>query len=475
MKQHILRSLAVTAILTTLIGVLFVIPYSASAAGGRERLLEKDWIILQVPIPYPGCTGDKDGSNEFVKCCNNPDVVDYYAGINASRLTSKRPTIGCFGVAAVKDAPALVVVLAQFITFILAIFVVIVLMIAGAAYITSGGSPDKAKKATDMAKHAAASLVIVLFSVVLLNQINPALIKLTVTGIVKIENVALVSQCPEAQQTKCGDKVPGYEDCRGLMCDPGNYCKVEKDKSACAPQLATNAECTIDEMCKSGACAALIASPEKKQCFSLQTHLGSFCSDTKPCEGTLICQTDTAGNHCTFGYSGDPCDNDAQCAASAGYVCIEGIINGDEFCSPAKVPYGRCSSNSDCPDGHLCTKGYYSNNLFGNWGSDNDLSTCLPESKSVANEPVKLKDCNTNAHCLENTEDDTQFCNTDGDHFCTKGFAGSPCKENDQCSSGFCASIPNICTNGIVGDRCDSHLECLSGLCYKEYCIGKEI
>lgn len=87
---------------------------------------------------------------------------------------------------AVKGAPDYVNVIFRFGVIFIAVLLVGVLAVAGLMYISSGGNPAVAGKALDYVKNAAYSLVVLIFSVVILNQIDPRLTSLNISNIVPV-------------------------------------------------------------------------------------------------------------------------------------------------------------------------------------------------------------------------------------------------------------------------------------------------
>lgn len=90
---------------------------------------------------------------------------------------------------AVAGAPDYISAIFRYAIIFLAIVVVGVMVVAGLLYISSGGNPAKASKALDYMRNAAYSLVVLIFSVVILNQVDPRLTSLSITPLTPIKKI----------------------------------------------------------------------------------------------------------------------------------------------------------------------------------------------------------------------------------------------------------------------------------------------
>lgn len=180
MPQLKRKIIAFTALL--MLGVFFLSSSPALAASAKETLTADNWIILQVPIPFPGCSNAALKNN--VKCCNEEIIKTYYAQTSSGlgqTYKSAAPICPLGSVAAVKDIPSLILVAVQFMTIVIIIMMVLLMIVSGIQYIVSFGNAEKAKKSLERVKHGAFGLVIVLFSSVILYQVNPKLLTLSIT------------------------------------------------------------------------------------------------------------------------------------------------------------------------------------------------------------------------------------------------------------------------------------------------------
>lgn len=130
----------------------------------KECVAAKNLIPLQVPI-----IGACDPNSDSV-CCSEDGTATV----------------------AVKGAPDYINTIFKFGIIFIAILLVGVLVLGGLMYTGSGGNPERAGTAMSFIKNAAYSLVVLIFSVVILNQVNPRLVSLNVSNVKK---VAIVKCC----------------------------------------------------------------------------------------------------------------------------------------------------------------------------------------------------------------------------------------------------------------------------------------
>lgn len=123
------------------------------------------WIPLQVAIPVPNCQ-DIEG----MLCIGNMLV-------------------------GVRSLGEMIVALFQFLSVMIAVLLSVLLVIGGIMYIAAGGSSDYVSKAKGLIKKSSLSLLVVLFSVLFLYQLNPKLINPELS---KIEAIERISCCQVA-------------------------------------------------------------------------------------------------------------------------------------------------------------------------------------------------------------------------------------------------------------------------------------
>lgn len=499
MRQLKRKIIAFTALL--MLGGFFLSSSPVLAASAKETLTADDWIILQVPIPFPGCSNAALKNN--VKCCDEEIIKTYYAQTNSGlgqTYKSAAPTCPSGSVAAIKDIPSLILVAVQFLTIAIIIMMVLLMIISGIQYITSFGNAEKAKKSLERVKHAAFGLVIVLFSSVILYQVNPKLLSLSIAKPGQITQVQLIEHCSAEGITKCGDKVKGSDTCIGRQCDTGNYCsetKVEDTSSfACKKLIELGSECTSNEECKTSLCSPSVTDSSKQVCTSLDKIIGKSCNSSAECGGYFCNAPWSGGNVCTFGLLGNQCADNSGCNANAGNICVSADLLTGSTCSLSKTPYSVCNNDLDCPLGYLCAQGIYYNGFADLINKNNDEKTCLPPSKTDPKVPTKVFKCNSNSsadeHGCNSSPFGTTYCAGASsalwiNDYCTPGLIGNPCSANNECASKFCftdksAGIFGICTDGKIGDSCVGNDQCASGYCsqptvgvtYKSrFCINK--
>jgi|GEM_PF-5295606 len=487
----LLKKLSALAALLML-GAFLISPSIVFAGQFKNKLTDANWIILQIPIPFPGCSNA--ALKDFVKCCDDPDIQNYYVEKNsalAQTYKSFAPICPSGSVAAVKDIPSFVLVAIQFLTVAIIIMMVLIMMFAGIQYLTSMGSSAKAHKSLELLKHSAFGLIIVLFSSVILYQVNPKLLTLSIPTPKDATLENLIVHCPQEGTTKCGEKVKGNDTCIGRKCDTGNYCaEAIDDKNVssfkCSALIELGNPCVSNEECKTAYCAAGTVDPSKKICTNIESILRTKCKTNAECPG-LICLNeggyDVSTNaginaQCSFGHQGNGCKDNSQCDAAAGYICLSSHI-----CSVAQVPYGQCGRSADCQNGYVCGQGVFDNTFTGElYGSDNGIDTCLPPSKTIPGERTKVTKCDSNDDC-KSSPFGTPFCSGDrvGLYYCSLGLVGSPCTDGRFCASGYCfydsKNSRSSCTNGAVGDACTTAKDCASKYCFTAnaglngYCI----
>lgn len=461
-----------------MLGIVFFSPSTALAGPFKNKLTDADWIILQIPIPFPGCSNAKLAEN--IKCCDDPDIKNFYNEKNSAldqTYKNYAPICPSGSVAAVKDVPSFILVAVQFMTIVIIIMMVLLMVVSGIQYITSFGNADKAKKSLERVKHGAFGLVIVLFSSVILYQVNPKLLTLSINKVDTIEEATLIEHCPEEGTVNCGEKI-GTSYCQGRKCQLNYYCaEIKKDSEVqslnCEARLDLGKDCEINDQCLSSFCAISATDLSKKICTDVKAVLAKNCNTNADCQG-LFCHKRTGlAGQCTFGRTANNCSNDTECDGQVGYKCL------NDRCTIANTPFSRCEEDTDCASGSLCGEGVYYNTAAGNiLGSDNDMKTCLPPSKNNATLSTEVYSCDDNGDCAM-TPFNTPYCNLYGDNFCTLGLVGNPCDKNDQCATKFCYTFANICTYGATGDSCLTNDQCSSGYCFKNtsgrsnYCLDK--
>jgi len=430
------------------------------------RTAAPDFIPLQVGIPFPNCKTDEN----FV--CDNNQVI------------------------AVKDATALVTAIFQFGIILGAIVMVTIMVIGGGQYMLSAGVSEKAYAGKEKIIKGFYGLTILIFSVVILNQINPALVKLSLTAADKIEARQLIIKCPDAIEHDCS-ATPYKDQCFGTKCaDSAQYCSVSKDPTTgerkvngCIARALVGADCEENEACKSGSC-----DPTTKKC--VESKAGKPCTTSTECNG-LVCEHNNTAT-CSFGELANDCSTDSDCLVSKGYKCV---TSGRNFCNYTKSLFARCQDDADCQTGYVCAQSSYYDNLV--LSTDNDQSTCVPQVRDSGGNNIPLpvyggtttlncqnamnalkgKDCGTDVTCQDvqafYNDHPAIYFQTNGNNFCSSGEIGTPCDNGSECKSGICNTFgQNVCSPGTLGQTCDSDDECDTRHNYKcdtsvNFCVLK--
>jgi LysM repeat protein len=234
---------------------------------------------------------------------------------------------------------------------------------------------------------------------------------------------------------------------------PGSV--VAKDPTVYLPN---GDSCTLHSQCRSGICSNKICVPDG------DGKARDFCYTNAHCENDYC--------ECPNGRDGRNCRDWQKFNTSYGGKCKYGKSNGD-----------RCTKESDCASGYCANR-----LLVQNW-------RCAPKDKTG-----RLGDyCFHDEHCGNKTcycstgrtwdgyckgWDDN--CDYDADwSFCDEWEGpenGSPCKDNGDCKSNYCAN--GFCAprdgSGLKGDYCHHQNHCYSGKCecpllvFGDFCKDKD-
>jgi len=325
------------------------------------------WIALQIAIPYPQCLSSEYAADIV---CNGPFVV------------------------AVRDVSFLIVSLFGFGIVMAAVFASAMLVWAGFQYVASAGNPSKAEAALDKVKGSALSLVVLIFSTVILNQINP---KLTNISLTDVETVTGKRICTEIKdQAKCtttGNKEDGtliaciWQDGK---CDFASnlFCPV-LNAEECAKQ-ATAGNCIV---------------------------VGDKCAEKRK-------------------------DTDAPCPTIADPAgCNNGCVWQDSGCNP-RDPASVTAADSTCP---AMIKSQCQSNGLCEWQS---AGACFNQQKILAIdcENVSTSDCGDYIKCAL----------VDG--ACVNApSVDAPCTKHEECGSTLFCYTSGQCKPRVgVGEVCDS-------------------
>lgn len=399
--------------------MLFFVCSTAQAAAvtkdEQDKFDKGKYILLQVKIPSPTCATVPDNASftgdEASLCCQHKVIKDIIADKNAT--ISSKTQISCpFGsVAAVKNAPAFLVSFVQFIIIFLAIAVTGILVVSGILYITSGGNPAKASKALDYMRNAAYSLVVLIFSAVILNQIGP---RFTSIGISSVTDIVARFLCTELDnQTDCEAKGTScYWNANANLCQNTSEVRCYDLNESKCKELAS--KCSWDSSlntCLDIRASNLTCSPFNfESCF---TAAGCAWQDTPVCLGTTP-------------------DSDATCNA---------LVKMDDCIKPEN----HCKWQS--PGGCILEKTALSRNC-----GDYDFLNCPSAS---CYKDVAQRTCVQAYHAGQTCIDTHQgypicgslgYCNSDTKKCGSRIPGGFKCSTDSQCLSGDCGGLLDSAT-----------------------------
>lgn len=292
----------------------------------------------------------------------------------------------------------------------------IMIVWAGVKWLTAAGSPDRISDARKKIADAAVGLILVLSSYLILQTINPALVRLQVPPLRQVRQTLLgKSDCVNRQEFSCGETfqcTPPSNDPQALANPPcpggikpgeclGQYC-AGGGVNGCLPVLRDR----IVDVLYAG-----LGDRERGiiAVSSLHVALKDFIDNKfclpKQCPGA--CSTIT----------------DVRICASPACNCIVTDENADTVaeCRPKRADGQSCSAHAQCTSG-ICNFAV----------APNVCGSALSPGQSRPN----WTDCQLNlagfcgagSRCV----DTLSF---DGD--CTDGSAGSPCNSRSDCDSGF--------------------------------------
>ena len=462
-----------------------------SAAGGAVVFLVALSLAVQVApalavYPDPNCAAKSDCPEAKSYFVADPESCKGGKGYCYVKSEDIPLNVYIGDTKAVKDIGQYIATAYQFGIGVAMILAVVMMMIGGVRYLVAGGDAGAVTKAKANISDAIMGLALALGSYLILNTVNPRILRLNVGTGVRYIIPKPVSNCePFEPSVKCGEvfwlsqkqgataTTPDkdrYEvktgekpadaagDCNGKSCqlagknDVDYRCVPGGDSFSCVLCMQTGQACShigpSDECC-SGICAANAISGGG----TCRTGgVGEDCQDVNQCKSGLLCQT-RLGNSCSAGLAGSPCDTDDECRN--GNICVE--TDGLYVCEPM-VKGGFCDADSDCPGGTKCTQFSALANAFLGPAFSSTYRYCAPGGELP--------------HCLTNSDCNGGACLKTQGFMCTPGDAGTPCLEASDCKSGKCAGDAvtgslGMCVSGNVSERCDDASDCAAGHCYK--------
>jgi hypothetical protein len=373
MKKKTYRIVLIVAIsILTLFGVIGVFNAAANA---------QEYINLNISIPLPNCPGQLGDS---VRCEGNL-------------------------VTGVKDAPALVVALFQFGIILGAVIMVAIMVIGGLMILASAGFQSRVQQAREMITRSGFALLVLIFSVVIITQVNPRLLNLTLTD-------------------TGSDVFDTINVCKNFLDEPS--CSADEtclwSGSTClAEATASCTEMSIEAACGTKVGCEWIASAQK-------------CVEPKN-QNQADCETFTQSNHCANGQA---------CIWERGCTVIELQTVIDNFKTNTSDPTNSYNPQTLNP----CVKYDNPNNCNADplcaWQQG---GACFSE-KDALSRPCNLPGFQNENNCPFS-------CKWDDDiEACVAGSSvGLTCEEDGDCSNNhFCAKETNTCQERLpLNDTCD--------------------
>jgi hypothetical protein len=392
---------------------------------------------------------------------------------------------------------------------------IVMVIVGGIQWVISGGSPDKIGNAKNTIVKAFLGMFIAIFAVFVLQTINPALVRfapLTLTNIERLQcckidgnyfnigpdeceskggSVVDYTKCIENKIVRdelCADKASkpcGQEyknpttnaTCFGTKCSPAasgapQVCRDDgTGKLTCKTCKKEGEECVDHIECCEGVCGRV---GDKDVCTTVDgsgNGIWDACSLSGTlvgCKSGLVCSTAYSPDQCVYGYTGNQCNDDSDCAA--GYVCV---TDGFNHCKP-KAAFSRCDDNHDCPtDTHCrnpreCDK----NEIYWKDTSETNIDKLwkIEDDDPIPADYTGPKYTGRNSsQCANSTMPNAPGAKScydgSGDNYCQNGEEGNRCAGNDDCISGLLCNTKNanVCSPGTLGVTCDSNAQCTDG------------
>lgn len=269
---------------------------------------------LLVSLPIPGATSE---STENPGCFYAEDLLHYLAGLY------------------------------QWLVAIISILAVVMVMYGGYKYILAAGNASVVGEAKTIIGGAIIGLILALGSYIILNTINPSLVRFNILGlkVVSKETFSFTkpclsqADCPSSQECKY-DAIAKYNTCQDLLTIQG-------------PDI--NPNCTSDANCESGQFCVQPDPARPGAC--LTGTVGDACVESSDCK---------AGLHCFKSSSSTPVDNcrgqeNVDCNCKAGALgdpcltvndCTEMIRLYDGNPDPNPYYGATCFNNKCCRTGN---------------------------------------------------------------------------------------------------------------------------
>jgi len=278
---------------------------------------------------------------------------------------------------------------------------VVMMMIGGVRYLVAGGDASAVTKAKGNISDAIMGLVLALGSYLILNTINPQILKLTVGDIRYIKPVVI-------QQPARASSCMGYQN--------RDACIADADHVGGATSCFWAADIGGPHMC-----ATLDTTGTNEKLCSP----GKVCNEGLACINTYYSGGGGLMDVCTDGKSGSPCKSSSDCKeenmkCSEGYHCTK---------ASGKAVGENCMTSSEC-DSHICDTRSYSS----------EGAKCVSGTEDTECYD-KLHSKYVDAVCA-----DGYFCDPDGGSCsnATKDL-GESCTSDRQCKSGNCGFFASKC------------------------------
>ncbi len=273
------------------------------------------------------------------------------------------------------------------------------LVYGGFRYLTSAGNEEAVTSGKQAIFAALSGLVIMLFSHMILKQLDPRLVELRLS-------------IPETDSLNTGVCRSDSDCSNGQICNFGACADRDNPRSStsCDPDAADHDRTVCED--RNGAGSICINPTGGGQPICTDTQLGQNgrgCIDNTRCNTGLACVAVGSQHRCTDHNNGSPCGNNTDCTSRNCDVA--------GTCQPAAgggaIANGNpCTSNQDCQS-EIC--------------SNRSPRTCVNGTNSS---------CDSDNDCFN-----SYFCNMSGARAgwrCQESLVNGLCERNRQCFSGTC-------------------------------------
>ena len=239
--------------------------------------------------------------------------------------------------------------------------------------------------------------------------------------------------CKDAKKPICGDDgVCKADDCAGIRCTGGEFCREGK----CIP-ICAYVSCAPGESCVDGTC-------KKDKCVGVTCSKGQRCVEGKCVRDACASGKCQLGRVCHHGScSGDPCKG-IKCPGSRVFCSVSSLERTAQCVLPKP-----CKVDSACANDQICVAGVCVD------------PGCYDPKKPCPSGQVCLKGKCQKDPCVSTTCGNDEFCH---DGLCIRSCAGVTCSSGQVCKGGRCVTDPCSATT------CGAGKKCVNGQCEPDHC-----